>query len=353
MFIENITIHNFRNFKKEEISFNKNINFIIGDNAQGKTNLVESIYFPAFLKSFRSHKNLYLINKNNNFFNLKLTVNDNKVKNKINVYFSNNKKEIEVNGKKPENYNYLNVVVFYPDEVNFLTSFPSFRRNLIDKSIFYINNNYINIYRKYLRCLKQRNNFLKKKNKEDDIWKNQLIIYGSEIIKERIRYISKINKILDSEFFKTNNYEQYFLKYSNNYLENNIEKQLIDEFSRKETRERQLGYTLAGPHKDDIIFYLDDQPVESFASQGQKRSLVISYKTAQILDYKRIQGHYPVLILDDMTSELDSHRKNVLLENLLENSGQVFITSTDLNQMYNFANSKVYKVENGSISCVD
>ncbi len=353
MFIENLRIDNFRNINKENLYFTNKINFIIGNNAQGKTNFVESIYFSAFLKSFRSNKNIDLINKNIDFFKINLKVVDNKVKNIIKIYFSKEKKYIEVNGKKPENYKYLNVVVFYPDEVNCISNFPSFRRNLIDKSIFYINYNYINIYRKYLRCLKQRNIFLKKNSKDEDYWKNQLINYGSEIIRERIKYISKINNIFNGDFFKKTNSENYTLKYSNNYIEETVEDQLTEEFSRKETRERQLGYTLAGPHKDDILFYLDDQPVESFASQGQKRSLVISYKTAQILDYKCVQGHYPVLILDDMTSELDTHRKNVLLENLLENSGQVFITSTDINQTNSFADSKVFRVANGSISSVD
>ena len=125
------------------------------------------------------------------------------------------------------------------------------------------------------------------------------------------------------------------------------------EFIRKENRERQLGYTLIGPHKDDIVFYLNDRPADSFASQGQKRSMVISFKTAQILDYKAVQGHYPVLILDDMTSELDSKRKNVLLENLLENSGQVFITSTDFKQNNYFDQTKVFKVTNGEVSVAD
>jgi len=210
------------------------------------------------------------------------------------------------------------------------------------------------IYRKYFRCLKQRNLFLKEDNNQNDYWLDQLIEYGSKIISERIKFINKINSFFKSDNFKKINSEEYFISYSKKYTDTeSIRDSLKQEFIRKENRERQLGYTLIGPHKDDIVFYLNDRPADSFASQGQKRSMVISFKTAQILDYKAVQGHYPVLILDDMTSELDSNRRNVLLENLLDNSGQVFITSTDFKQTSLFEQSKVFKVNNGEISVAD
>ncbi len=353
MFVEKIKIVNFRNIVNTEVYFNKKLNFLIGDNAQGKTNLIESIYVSAFLKSFRTQKNSDLIKNGESFSSIKLIVSDNNVKNSVKFSLVKDKKKIEVNDKKPESFKYLNIVIFYPDEVNYINSYPSSRRNLLDRSIFYTNYNYLNIYRKYTRCLKQRNIYLKNKSDEIDCWKEQLIFYGSEIIKERIKYINRINKIFTSSFFKKTNSESYSIKYPSKYFDKSIEDHLQQEFNRKESRERLLGYTLVGPHRDDIGFYLNDMPAESFASQGQRRSLVISYKTAQILDYKAVQGHYPVLILDDMTSELDANRKNVLLENLLENSGQVFITSTDFKQTDNFAAGKVFKVNNGSISEVD
>ncbi|NOY12443.1 MAG: hypothetical protein GXP51_01755, partial [Deltaproteobacteria bacterium] len=210
------------------------------------------------------------------------------------------------------------------------------------------------IYKNYFRCLKQRNCFLKEKVSLKDCWKDQLIKYGSEIIKERIKYIEKINNFFSNSFFENLNSEKYFISYSKIYNNSNsIENILREDFSRKFGRERMLGYTLVGPHKDDIQFYINDHPAEKFASQGQKRSLIISFKMAQILDYKSVQGHYPVLILDDMTSELDIHRKNVLLGSLLENSGQVFITSTDFKQSSNSDQSRVFTVNNGEISVVE
>lgn len=353
MFISNLKIKNFRNIEYADIELDKNLNFFVGNNAQGKTNIVESIYISAFLKSFRSQKKENIIKFGEDESKINIKVNNFGVNNVISFYMSKNNKFIKVNGKNPNSYKYLNVVIFYPDETNYITSFPSYRRNLLDRSIFYVNYSYIDIYKKYYRCLKQRNLYLKGHKDKIDCWRDQLILYGSEIIRERIKYIDKINKIFKGDFFKYVNFEKYRISYSRKFIDDSIENILEEEFIRKQDRERQLGYTLAGPQRDDINFYINDRPAEVFASQGQKRSLLISFKAAQILDYRTVQGHYPVLILDDMSSELDSHRKNILLENLLENSGQVFITSTDLRRPEIAGKSTFFKVDNGIVSPAD
>ena len=225
---------------------------------------------------------------------------------------------------------------------------------MLDRAIFYNNHNYINIYKNYGRCLKQRNTFLKGSHTVDDCWRDQLIKYGSAIIRERLSYIDKINNFFSGELFQKNKQENYSLAYSKEYKESkNIEEQLTEDFNRKKSREKVVGYTLTGPHRDDILFYLNGQPADTFASQGQKRSLIISFKTAQIIDYKNVHGYSPVLVLDDMTSELDYNRKNILLDNLLVNSGQVFITSTDFKQINRSEQSKVFRVKNGEISLAD
>jgi DNA replication and repair protein RecF len=353
MYIKNLKVQNFRNIKSTDLFFNKKINFILGDNAQGKTNLIEAIYFSSFYKSFRSQKTYDLINKDETLFKIYLKIINNNVEDNLFISTSNKNKEVKLNGKIPENYNFLNVVIFHPDEVNYISSYPVFRRNLIDRSIFYTDFSYLNLYRKYNKSLKQRNLLLKNKTDFYDSWEDQLVDYGSKIIKKRIDYINKINSFFSSSNFRSKNSENYRIQYSRNDRENQIEEILKEEFIRKQERERQLGYTLVGPHKDDIHFFLNDRPAETFASQGQKRSLIISYKTAQILDYKSVHGHYPVLILDDMTSELDANRNNILLANLLENSGQVFITSTDFKQTDYLSKSTVFTVNNGVFSRVD
>jgi DNA replication and repair protein RecF len=354
MFVDNLKLNNFRNFKKVSLEFNKKINVIIGKNAQGKTNIVEAIYISAFLKSFRTQKKTDLIKDGEDSLSIILNVIKDKVSNFINISIEKDNKSIRVNGKKLDDFKYINVVIFHPEEINYINSYPVYRRNLIDRSIFYTNYSYIDLYKRYFRCLKQRNIYLKENINGHDLFKDQLIKYGAEIINERVKYIDKINKIFNSDKFNKINSEEYFITYSKKYIEKGyIEESLREDFLRKKKRELSLGYTLVGPHKDDIHFYLNGKPAEGFASQGQKRSLVISYKTAQILDYKTIHSHYPVLILDDMTSELDSNRKNVLLDNLLENSGQVFITSTDFNSINNLDKTRVFKVNNGEISVAD
>lgn len=354
MFIENIKIENFRNIENLYIDNFKKINFFIGNNAEGKTNIVESIYFSSFLKSFRTSRISDLIKDGYLKSTININIIDNKVNNNIYVQFDNKIKNLKVNSKKPDNYKYINVIIFHPEETNYVTSYPMYRRNLIDRSIFYTDYNYINIYKKYFRCLSQRNSYLKNEKNFKDIWLEQLIYYGSIIIRKRLSYIDKINKYFSGDNFKKINLEKYFIKYSKNYDDfSSIEAFLNEEFSKKLNREKLLGYTLVGPHKDDINFLLNGRPAEAFASQGQKRSLIISFKTAQILDYKAVQGHYPVLILDDMTSELDNNRKNILLENLLENSGQVFITSTDFKTINSSEQTKVFRVNNGEISVAD
>ncbi len=357
MKIENIKISNFRNIKKVDVKPAEKINFIIGDNAQGKTNFIEAIYTTALLKSFRTRNTVDMINKNEISTTIELLVNNKKVNNLVKLSIDSNKKLLTLNDKKPDKkqyYSYLNIIIFHPDEVNYIISYPLFRRNLLDRSIFYTNYNYINIYKNYVRCLKQRNAFLKRSHSTDDCWQEQLIKYGAIIIRERLTYIDKINNFFSSEIFMKNNHEYYSLAYSKEYSEsNNIEAQLTKDFIRKKSREQAIGYTLTGPHKDDILFYINGQLADKFASQGQKRSLLISFKTAQILDYKNRHGYSPILILDDMTSELDSTRKNILLENLLVNSGQVFITSTDFQQMNCSEQSKVFRVKHGDISLAD
>lgn len=357
MHIENISIKNFRNISDIKIKPSKKINLIIGNNAQGKTNFIEAIYFTSFLKSFRTQRISELIRENEDLSYLKFDIINNKVNFNIEIYFNNQYKKLKINKKNAEKkyyYKYLNTVIFSPEEVNYINNYPVFRRNLLDKAIFYNDFNYINIYKNYYRCLKQRNAYLKNNYKENDCWIDQLIKYGSEIISKRLNYIDKINNYFMSDLFIKTNKEEYFLSYSKKYLDlNSIEDCLREEFSRKNKREHILGYTLVGPHKDDLQFYINSKPADIFASQGQKRSLIISFKTAQIIDYKNIQGHYPILILDDMTSELDHNRKNILLENLLSNSGQVFITSAGYNEINCSEQTKVFRINNGEISLPD
>ncbi len=357
MNVQRISLRNFRNIAAAELNPCDKINFLLGDNAQGKTNLVEAIYAAALLKSFRTRNSAELIMEGEEQAKVAIGLRKQQVDNRITVTFGKQGRDFLLNGKRPETnayYRFFNVIVFHPEEVNYISSYPAFRRNLIDRSIFYTDFSYIDTYRNYTRCLKQRNALLKNRSVGVDCWQEQLVGFGATIIQERLKYIDRINEILKSDAFQKKSSETYALSYSREVTDRTtIAAQLAAEFSRKIEREQALGYTLVGPHKDDVRFSINTKEASSYGSQGQKRSLVISYKTAQIADYKKIHGDYPILILDDMTSELDRGRKNLLLENLLENSGQVFITSTDYQPSQRSEQVRVFRVEAGEINLVN
>ncbi len=357
MLIKRIVLKNFRNISAAELQPGGQINFVLGDNAQGKTNLVEAIYATALLKSFRTRDSSEFIQDGKEQAEIEIELLNQKVSNRLKLIFKKKSKQLTINGKKPtadNYYQYINVIIFHPDEVNYISSYPAFRRNLLDRSIFYTDFSYIETYRNYTRCLKQRNAFLKGGSQGLDCWQEQLLDYGATIITQRLKYIDRINEILKTGAFEKNRRERYSLHYSRESCEQAaIRAALVAEFEKKKAREELLGYTLVGPHKDDVLFNINGKPAIRYASQGQKRSLVISYKTAQILDYQQVHGDYPILILDDMTSELDMGRKNLLLENLLENSGQVFITSTDFQPIEHSEQLKRFRVQQGEISLVN
>jgi len=335
MYIKYLKIKNFRNINDCHIRPNKKLNFILGKNAQGKTNLIETIYYSSLFKSFRTNKNINLINKDSESFFIDINIINNNVNNKLKISLDKkNKKEIFINEKKPDNKNFykiLNSIIYFPDEISYLKNYPAYRRNLIDRSIFYINNNYINIYKKYKKCLKQRNIYLKFEDDNNDIWKDQLIEYAYSIIIERINYLERINIYFEALNKKTENKEKYSIKYNyNNKDKEKIKDNLFEKFKINENKEKKYGFTLTGPHIDDFIFSVNDNNINMYSSEGQKRSLLLNYKQAQLLDYKDSYGYYPILLFDDMGSELDLCRKKNIFNKILDNSGQVFITTMDI-----------------------
>ena len=353
MLIKNIKINNFRNIDNCNIDPHKKLNILYGNNAQGKTNLIESIYYASIFKSFRTNKNSNLINDGNNNFNIEFIISNNEVDSILNIKFdSKNKKQILLNKKVPDKFIYknLNTIIYYPDEISLLKNFPSYRRNLIDKSIFFVANDYLDTHRKYLKCLKQRNIYLKGNNQANthDVWKDQLIEYGYIIIKKRIEYISRINNFFNVLSNNKILNENYKVKYEN-YKIKDIKDKLSEQFNKNKEKEFKYGYSLAGPHIEDFTFLVNDQDINKYSSEGQKRSLLLSYKQAQLLDYKDFCGYYPILLLDDIGTELDDTRRDKIYNKLLADSGQVFITTINLPNIC-FANTKVFNVKNGIFS---
>lgn len=352
MYIENIKINNFRNIENCNIYPNKKINFIYGNNAQGKTNLIETIYYSSLFKSFRTNKNINLIKNEKEKFIININIINNSVNNNLKISLDNkNNKSIVINNKKPNNNNFyrvLNSIIYFPDEIIYLKTYPAYRRNLIDRSIFYIDNEYINIFKKYIKCLKQRNIFLKGSDGKNDVWKEQLIEYGCLIISKRINYIRKINSYFDILFDEKETNEKYSIEY-NKYDSDKIKDNLFYRFKQIKLKEIKYGYTLAGPHIDDFVFLINNNNISKYSSEGQKRSFLLSYKQAQLQDYKDNYGYYPILLFDDMGRELDSSRKSNIFKNILNNSGQIFITTMDVPDIEENS-AKIFQVNNGDFS---
>lgn len=333
MVIKQVSIKNFRNIEKCSISLDKKLNVIIGDNAQGKTNFLESIYFSNFYKSFRTKNNKNLIHSSSDGFTINLEVYSNYVSNNIQInYDRHDLKKIKLNNKSSNGksiYSLLNVVFYYPAEINYLTLYPAHRRNLIDRSVFFVDTSYIELIKKYNKLLKQRNLFLKNGNFSYDPWVDQLIDLSAVIIKKRIEYSESINAIFIKIAEKEQAQETYSIKYKNKIIQD-VKSFLAQRHRDVCEKEKVMGYTLFGPHIDDFSFCVNGKNIKEFSSEGQKKYFLLTYKYAQLIDYYQRFHDYPILLFDDYMSELDENRRKQYFEKILEQSGQIFLTATEL-----------------------
>ncbi len=355
MQVNRIKLKNFRNYKDSVVEFEPGINFLIGNNAQGKTNLLESIYFCAMGKSFKNIKEKLLINFDSHNANINMefsTLAGNKT---IDIFLSDEtKKTVKINklpiSKLTQLIGTLNVVLFSPDELKLIKEVPEDRRKFLDISISQFDKAYMFELIKYEQILKQRNCVLKSfqstENKIEQlkIWTPQLINSAEQIIKKRILFIEKLNKIaknIHSEIKSSENLDIFYC------LDKNIDikEYLSNLFKLNLEKELQMQHTLFGPHRDDIIFKINDKDCKYFCSQGQQRTVSLSLKLALMEIIKEYNHEYPVLLLDDVLSELDETRQIKLLE--ITSKYQTFITTTSINK--NFKNYNAIFITNGQI----
>ena len=351
MWIENLKINNFRNYKNLEIEFNKNINIFYGENAQGKTNIIEALFLFSIGKSFRTNKDNELIKfgeKNSNLeINFKKSDRDGNIK--INL---ENKKNIFLNKIKLKKLSSLlgniHVVIFTPDDINILKGGPENRRKFLDIMISQLRPKYMHIYNSYLKVLEERNNYLKniENQKQDllDIWDERLAEYGYQVFEYRKEFINKIkNKIVNIHKKITNNKEEINIEYKSDCEDKNEFMNLLN--SRKKL-DIIKGFTTRGIHRDDFTIYINNLPVDIYGSQGQHRTAILSLKLAELqVIYDEI-GENPILLLDDFMSELDENRRKSFLENIKDT--QVIITCTDKFEIKN-VDYNLFNVVNGKI----
>lgn len=364
MRIKQISLHNYRNYTALSLSFTHNLNIFLGQNAQGKTNIIEAIYYAAMGHSHRTTIDHDLILWEKPQAKVNLTFERMMVENKLSFNFSTEKsKEIIYNEhpiKQKDLIGIINVVLFSPEDLSLIKGAPSGRRRFIDIEISQASPIYYKQLVKYNRIIAQRNMLLKKikerKSSKDllESWDTQLAVIASDLVLKRLDAIKKLNMLANLMHRKiSKNKESLEISYVVSGLEDNIVPENLNTWYNNklsETREIDIirGNTSIGPHRDDIILKVNNINLRSFGSQGQQRTGVLALKLAELEFIKSETGEYPVLLLDDVMSELDANRREQLLL-FIRDKIQTFITATDLNYFPKESLGKYYHVVAGKI----
>lgn len=364
MKIIDLKLKNYRNCQDLELDLDSKKILIIGKNAQGKTNILESICFLSTLKSPRTSNNLELINFGANNCEIIAEIEKTGVQISLDFYYDKEKKrEIKVNKLKTRPKEFKNVfstVLFSTQDLMLLRGTPQDRRDWLDAAISQIYPAYDDRLSKYNKIRVQKNNFLKEYNQNEtllEVYNEQLTILGSNIIYLRKKFLKEIEKIAQKKHSAISEKEQLTVFYDNNFLsEDAVEIEIIAEKMKKKLEERKKeeitrGQTLVGPHRDDVIFKINSQESTKFASQGQQRTIVLSLKLAELDIITEKTGEPPVLLLDDVLAELDDIRQNYLLKTI-DNNTQTIITSVDtlLFDEKFLEGVKIYKINNGIVN---
>ncbi len=352
MIIKELSLKFYRNYENIDIKFNKNINCFIGNNGQGKTNLLEAILFLSLTKSHRLNEDKKLIMNNKSFSKISSLINDEEDK-KLDIIIHQNGKSLSINNysinKVSDFIGKLNVILFSPDELFLFNDQPKERRKIIDQEISKINQKYLLALNKYKNLIKEKNILLKNKIDENylDVINDQLIEVDEVIIYERNRIIEIINKNINKIYkLLANEDKNINIKYKSCIDNKNVKEKLKDLY--RLSKQKDIDYKVAteGPHREDYLFLMDDIPIVDIASQGQKRMVILAFKLALINYIYQETNKYPVLLLDDVLSELDINHRKALI-NLLKNNIQCIITTTEDIEID--GNIKKFYVENGTV----
>ena len=358
MIIKSLELADFRNYETINISFDKGTNILYGDNAQGKTNILEAIYVSATTKSHKGSKDKEIVNFNKEEAHIRTYLEKEDVEYRVDMHLRKNKsKGIAIDGQKIKKaadlLGLLNVVFFSPEDLAIIKNGPSERRRFADMELCQLDNFYLYNLNHYNKIINQRNKLLKDISfnpglKETlNIWDSQLVSFGSKIIERRNLFTEQLCEIIGNIHNKlSGGKEELIVKYEPDVS--------IEEFENKmrENQEKDIRYkmTQSGPHRDDFSFIVNGIDIRKFGSQGQQRTAALSLKLSEIELVKKMTKDTPVLLLDDVLSELDSSRQNYLLNSIGEI--QTIITCTGLDEFVNnrFEINRIFKVSNGVIS---
>lgn len=359
MIVKSLELKEFRNFENLEIAFDRGINILYGENAQGKTNILEAIYLGGTTKSHRGSKDSEIIRFNKEEAHIRMIIEKNQVSHKIDMHLKKNKsKGVAIDGipikRQGELFGMLNLIFFSPEDLNIIKNGPGERRKFLDMELCQLDKIYMYHLACYYKALAQRNYLLKQiifdKNLLDTlyIWDCKLIEHGTVIINTRNSFIKKINELIHSIHNKlTGGKEELIIKYEPNVNSEDYEEKL------KNSLDRDLlsKMTNVGPHRDDMSFLFNNIDIRKYGSQGQQRTSALSLKLAEIQLVKEIIKESPVLLLDDVLSELDRNRQNYLLDSI--GDIQTIVTCTGLEEFVNhrFKYNKIFHVVKGTVIC--
>ncbi len=340
MEITSLKLFSFRNFDNLELFFSKYKNIIIGNNGVGKTNIVEAIFVLALTKSFRTNDDDILIKDGNNLYKIEANIKSNFINNYKIVYQDGNK-VVKINNNKINKFSdyisNINIVLFSINDLKLIKDTPNTRRKLINLEISQLNNNYIKYLNYYNKILKQRNSYLKTLYKKQvnldylNVIDNQLIDYGLKIKDLRLDFVNKINLIISDIYLKLGGNNKLNIYYKTDY-DMYTKEQLLDIYVNNINKDISFGSTQFGIHKDDFIFNMNDKDFKNYGSEGQQKNSIIAFKLAELEIFKDKTGEYPILILDDLFSELDIKKIEKIL-NYINKDVQTFITTTDLKKI--------------------
>lgn len=358
MYIKSIELSNFRNYEYLSMEFHPEKNILYGDNAQGKTNILEALYYCGMMKSHKGSKEKEIIKLNEKEAHIRMLIEKKGVTRKIDMHLKRSKpKGVAIDGipirRSSELIGLVNIVFFSPEDLGIIKHGPSGRRRFLDMELCQLDRVYYHDLAKYNKVMEQRNNLLKQITYDQsllptlDIWDEQLVEYGCRIIRRREKHMEQLNKVIASIHHKLSGGKENLVlgcEFSTSVssframLEKNREKDLYQKV------------TSIGPHRDDISFMINDIDIRKYGSQGQQRTSALSLKLAEIEIVKQIVGERPVLLLDDVLSELDRNRQHYLLDSIKDI--QTIITCTGLEEFIKerIKVNQVYKVTNGTVS---
>ncbi len=357
MIIQSLELKNFRNYEEAKISFSPGVNILYGDNAQGKTNVLESVYVGATSHSHRAGRDREMIRFGQEEAHIKYFVEKRGMVDRIDMHLKANRaKGIAVNGvplkRSSDLFGMINVVFFSPEDLNIIKAGPSERRRFLDMELCQLDRVYMSSLANYNKVIKQRNKLLKEMEFHADwrdtlqVWDEQLLRYGRQVIAGRQAFAEELSGIVRTLHYSiTGGKENLTLTYEPNTTAENFEKNL----AANREREIKARMSLTGPHRDDLGFRVGEMDIRAFGSQGQQRTAALSLKLSELEIVKKKRGEYPVLLLDDVLSELDAGRQEKLLDSI-ENV-QTLLTCTGVDEFVRnrFPVNQIFKVTKGCI----